>query len=388
MFYLVIIFVLCVTATLLDTSMSKSDLKHSTLDQRILNIATICMLIYYAGFRNIGGTDFATYGMIYDNSPGLLDFFKHYKEIDELYYVFGADRGYIFVNSFMKTIGFTYFGYNLCHSLFCIMTIYWCTRKYTDNFSIVIMVILYKMFFYDFCISLRQTITIAIFFYMLNEIENKRAVRYYLLCFLCYWIHAAASVLFVVYFIKDIKLSKNTILIWNAIFLPTLLLSALNIPVLKVFEGMLEWDIFTTDVVADKAARLIGEQAASAINWLHTAEYFLIMLLLILTFDDIQKEYPQSDTMIKLFLCLLPIFTLFRNYEILTRWKDYFTISYGFILSWLAGIKDGNYRRWVVVCVCLWVGFGYFRFINLFDGGVYKYYYPIRGLVELYVRPF
>jgi hypothetical protein len=171
------------------------------------------------------------------------------------------------------------------------------------------------------------------------------------------------------------------------IFIPTLFLSIFNVPVLRVFDTVLEWDIFGSERILDKATGLIKGSMEEGINWLHTAEYFLIMFLLIHFFDDIKKEFPKSDTMIKLFLCLLPIFTLFRNYEILTRWKDYFTISYGFILSYMAGIRCRKYRYAVMLIVALLVGFGYFRFIVLFDKGAFmEDYFPISGIGHLFSR--
>ncbi len=388
MFYLIIVYVLCVTAAILDTAMAKPGSIDSNKDQRRINIATICMLIYIAGFRNTGGSDIWVYGIIYENAPKLGEFFENYKILDDKYYLFGVDKGYVFVNSMMKTLGFTYFGYNFCHSLVCISLMYFCTRKYTNNFGIVILVVLYKLFFYDFFISLRQTITIAVFFFMIGDIEKKHPARYFLLCLCCYWIHAAAIVLFAVYFVRYLKLSKKMIIVLNVIFIPTILLSVLNTPVLKLFEIILSWDIFGTEVIAEKAAGLLETAPESSINWLHTAEYFGMMFLLLVNFDDIKKEYPQSDIIIKMFLCLLPIFTIFRNYEILTRWKDYFTISYGFIFSWLAGINNRRCRKMVLCFVCIWVGIGYFRYIHMFDGGTFKSYFPVRGLVELYNLPF
>ena len=93
----------------------------------------------------------------------------------------------------------------------------------------------------------------------------------------------------------------------NIIFLPTLILSAMKLPVLRVFEPILELEIFSTDEVFLKTEQLIMGESLTAINWLHTAEYFLLMALLIFFFYRIKEANPECDTMIKLFLCLLPI---------------------------------------------------------------------------------
>ena len=386
MYYLIVLFAICVIALIIDVGMTKKDTYISTKDQRILNILTGSVIIYFVGFRNMGGTDFSVYSLVYSYSPKFENFFEQYDFLEDQYYLFGMDKGYIFINSIIKSLGFTFFGFNLVHSVFCIGLMYFATRKYTNNYSVVIMIVLYKMFFYDFCVSLRQTITIAIFFAMLKDMEKKHFLRYFLLCFFCYWVHAASIVLFVLYFLRYLKLSKKTIIVLNVIFIPTLALSVFNVPILKIFDVILSWDIFGTENIADKAYNLIEGTAESGINWLHTIEYFLIMFLLITFYDDIASEFPNSDIMIKLFLCLLPIFTLFRNYEILTRWKDYFTISYGFILSYLAGIKNHKYRVEVLLISVLWCGFGFFRFMILFDNGAFMRYMPLRKYVRIFTK--
>jgi len=298
MTYLSVLFAICSFAVIIDMGMTKPGIPVSSKDQQKFNILVVAVLIYFAGFRNMGGTDFNVYYRIFSASPYFSEFFDKYDTLQDNYYLYGADQGYIFINSVVKSMGFTYFGYNFIHSLFCIGMMYFCTRKYTNNYSIVIMIVLYKMFFYDFCISLRQTITIALFFCMLTDIENKRPIRYFALCVLCYWIHAAAIILFVVYFIGYVKLSRKKIVLLNVVFIPTILLSIFNVPVLKMFNSILGWDIFATEQIADKASNLITGIGDNGINWIHTIEYFGIMLLLIIFHDEIVKEFPNSEIMI------------------------------------------------------------------------------------------
>ena len=197
-----------------------------------------------------------------------------------------------------------------------------------------------------------------------------------LLALVSFYFHTAAIVLFPLYFLNRVKVTRKLIIVLNIIFLPTLVLSAMDVPVLRAFEPILNLDIFSTDEVFLKAEGLIMGESLTAINWLHTVEYFVIMALLIFFVYRIKEANPECDTMIKLFLCLLPIFTLCRNYEILTRIKDYFTISYGFILSYIAAVEKGKYRFMTYVLTGLWCAFGFFRFIMLFDGGAMLKYKP------------
>jgi len=377
MLYLAVLFALCILALMIDSGMTKVGVIDSNKDQRILDTVLVGLLILCAGLRNTGGTDFQVYARIYAVVPTLGEFIENFDVIYDKYYVYGADKGYLIINSIFKTLGFTYYGYNFMHSLLTISAIYLFTRRFTNNFAMVVMVMMYKMFFYDFFVSLRQTITIAIFMGMLADIEKKHWVRYYIMCCVCYYIHAAASVLFLVYFVRYIKLSKGALLLLNAIFLPTLVLSALNVPVLSIFDYVLDWNVFSSDQIANKASNLLSGTSENGINWLHTIEYFGIMFVMTWFYDDIAEEFPNSEMMIKMFICLLPIFTLFRNYEILTRWKDYFTISYGFIFAYLSGIREKKYQSLIMVVLVLWCGFGYLRYITLFDKGLLKYYIPV-----------
>lgn len=352
------------------------EFNKATHDQRIICLVVIGVLAVIAGMRNIGGTDFSIYRSIYNNAPTLGGFIRDFADLDDRYRTFGVERAYLFANSFFKTLHFSYYGYIFIQALFIVFTTYFALRKYTREFMIVVMVFLYKFYFYNVFISLRQPITIVIFFIMLKFMENRKIVWYMLLGLLAFSFHTAAIVLFPLYFLNRLKLSRRLIIILNIVFLPTLVLSALDVPVLQVFEPILNLEIFATDEIFVKTENLIMGESLNAINWLHTAEYYIIMILLIFFYNSIREANPESDTMIKLFLCLLPIFTLCRNYEILTRIKDYFTISYGFIIAYIANMQKGKYRFITYTITALWCAFGFLRFVTLFDGGAMKRYRP------------
>lgn len=382
LFFWIAVFAACVICLVLDgLFVKKSDTGMDTShkankDQHIVCLVAIAALAIIAGLRNVGGTDFSIYRTIYGNVPKLGDFIRDYAVLDDKYRTFGVEHMYLFANSFFKTLHFSYYGYIFVQAVFIVFTTYFALRKYTGEFMLVVLVFLYKFYFYNVFISLRQPITIAIFFIMLHFMEKRKIVPYMLLSALAFSFHTAAIILFPLYFLNRLKLSRNLVLILNAIFIPTLIIAEMEVPVLRIFEPILNLEIFATDEIFMKAEHLILGESLTAINWLHTAEYFVIMALLLLFFYQIREAHPGADTMIKLFLCLLPIFTLFRNYEILTRIKDYFTISYGFIISYIAAIQKGKYRFITYTLTALWCGFGFLRFIVLFDGGAMTEYIP------------
>lgn len=370
------VFVICIFALLFEIKLSENNRTlESNKYQKIVNIITVCILILVAGMRNVGGTDYNVYRISYNNTPKLWDFFRYFSSIDDRYAVFGMERGYLFLNSFCKTVGLSYYGFIFIHSVAVIGIIYVVTREYTDNFTLVIFIVLYKMFFYDFFVSIRQTTTIAVFMIMMKDIEKQNWKRYYILWFLCYLTHNSSMMLAVVYFIGRLKLSKKLLIRLNIIFIPMIIISYLNLPVMRVLEPILNFNLFSTEKTQEKAANLIMDgNEQEGINWLHTIEYLGIMFFLVKFYDEIAEAFPKSDIMIKMFICLLPIFTLFRNYILLTRIKDYFTISYGFILSYLCMIQNGKFKQLVYLATIGWCGFGYFRYINAFDAGALKRY--------------
>lgn len=382
MFFWISLYAACVICLALDGLLVKKSAvetggaEKSNKDQRRVCLIVIAALAIIAGLRNVGGTDYNIYRAIYNDAPSLGDFIRYYDVLDEKFRTFSVERFYLFGNSLFKALHFSYYGYIFLQAMFIVFGGYFALRKYTGEFMLVVLVFLYKFYFYNVFISLRQPITIVIFFFMLKFMEERRIIWYMLLGLVAFSFHTAAIILFPLYFLNRLKLTRGLVIALNVIFLPTLILSAMDVPVLRIFEPILELDIFATDEIFLKTEHLILGESLTAINWLHTAEYFLLMLLLILFFDQITKAHTKADTMIKLFLCLLPIFTLFRNYEILTRLKDYFTISYGFIISYIATIQKGRFRFIAYSATVAWCGFGFLRFIILFDGGAMLRYVP------------
>ena len=360
MFFYIGVFTFC-TFTLIINNMLKNE-----KEKKIFEVITLVLLCIISGTRYyLGGTDYYVYKKIFDVVPILEKF--DFNTVHNIFGTFGVEKGYLFLCSVIKTIGFNFFGFTLIHSIIIYTGLYWGLKKYSKNFSLLIIVFLYKMFFYDTFISLRQSITIVIFFISLTYIENKKIIPYFICCAIASTIHNGALILFLVYFINKWELSKKRIIILNCIFIPTIIFSFLHIPILAPFQWFI--NIFDTETAMQKASNLINSTELSGISIIHTLEYFLIMFLIIKNYSKICDQDEHSKFIIKMFLLLLPIFTLFRGYEILTREKDYFLFTYAIILQYLCKMKNEKYKIIVqiaTVSICL---FGFCRFITLFDNG-------------------
>ena len=105
------------------------------------------------------------------------------------------------------------------------------------------------------------------------------------------------------------------------------------------------------------------------------------MFLVIKNYEKVMKHDNKYNIIIKLFLILLPIFTLFRGVEIITRVKDYFIITYGILLGYIFEVKCKKYILKFIIII-YYCGLTFLRFILLFDNGALMPYesYIFKGL--------
>ncbi|MBD5418815.1 MAG: EpsG family protein [Bacteroides sp.] len=314
------------------------------------------------GTRLVGGSDFEIYEGHYDQLaifPDVLD-----PDNRNLNY----ETGYTYIASFFKTMGVSFYGFCLIEDVFFYIGVYVGLRRYTKHFGIVILVLLYKLFFYDTMISMRQAITISCFFMMIPLITEKKWIWYYIACSLVATIHNGAYLLYIVYPLIYVKLDKYLIIILNVIFIPTILIGMSGIDVLGPLGEILK-DNAANENMERKAEKYFGANSAEQeLGIFHTLEYFLLMALLLINLHKINLKNKYVHTSVWMFLCLLPLFTLFRGAEILTREKDYFTIFYAVILGYLVNTNIRT-RHLYYAAITLICAFGYYRFAILFDYG-------------------
>lgn len=376
--FYIILFLICVLALLMTNLLNKRDSIYFEVPL-LFTISIISGTRYY-----LGGTDYYIYKAVYDNLPSIPELVSNFDYLHSYYKTFGFETGYLVFNSFFKTIGLNFHGFTLAHSLIFFTLLYIGLKKYTLNFNLLIIVFLYKMFFYNTFISMRQSITIVIFFVAIQYIIKKQPWKYFTLCLIALALHNAALIMFPLYFLNKINITKRKILLLNLIFIPTIIISHLNLPVMKIFDFMIGF--YENPVASDKARDLLVETPGASISLFHTLEYFLVMMIIIIFYEKIIVVHKDAKMMILLFLCLLPIFTMFSGYEIMTRIKDYFTITYAIILGYFCVIENQKYKVITQIFVVFLCAFGFFRFIYLFDNGaMYPYKsYIFEGISILY----
>lgn len=334
--------------------------------KKILEITILFVLIIFSGTRyGIGGSDYIVYKIAYNSVPEISILFKYILEIPSNFNPFGFESGYTVFASLVKSVGLNFYGFTLIHSLLFYTLFYIGLKKYALHFNFLIIIFMYKIFFYNTFISMRQSITIAIFFVAIKFIIEKKIFKYMLSIFIASLFHKASILLFLIYFVNKIKVTMKLVVFINLLFIPTILLSFTNIKFFSFIENLVP------DDNSGKISTYFLNDQVSSVSIFHSFEYFLVMILLIIFLynkknDNLSKE---NEVIIMLFLVLIPIFTIFRNYEILTRFKDYFTMSYGFIILYFIKDQKLNIKFFIISLSIIICFLGYMRFLVLFDDG-------------------
>lgn len=335
--------------------------------RRILILLCLLMLTIVSGTRLVGGLDFMTYEGHYANLPTFPDVLNPRLRNNNY------EIGYTLIASFFKTLGISFYGFCLLHAAFFNFCVWKGLKRYTSHFGIVILIFLYKLFFYNTMISMRQSITVACFLLMVPLIQDKKYLKYYICAILVSTIHNGAYLLFVIYPLVYIALTRRRIKLLNIIFIPTLFIGFADIDVIGPLGQFLQ-DNAMNEAMEYRTSHYFDNENVSSIGIFHTLEYFLLMFVVYYNIRKLNLKNPKVHIVMWMFLCLLPLFTLLRGSEILTREKDYFLMYYAVIIGYLIDIMPRT--RTLVFCfVTLLCAFGYYRFVYLFDGGAFLMYH-------------
>ena len=131
--------------------------------KKILTFLILVFLSLVSGTRLIGGSDYQFYLNSYKVVPTISKVISGV-QINGTHYTASFDLGYLYLTSFLKSFGISFEIFTLIHSFFFNFAMYYGIKKYSNRFSAVLLVYICKLFFYNTFISMRQSITIAIFF--------------------------------------------------------------------------------------------------------------------------------------------------------------------------------------------------------------------------------
>lgn len=353
MFFYLVVFGVIFLLTCVEETIREGQRKYVAMLMLIL-LGTV------TGLRSLGGSDMDVYSMAYETMPPVFEFLSY-----PTYYqsqCFDFEMGYLIIISLCRTLGLTFNGYLVFESILFYTLLYLGLKEYTRHWGIVMLVFLYKMFFYDTFVSMRQPITIVIFFCLLKYIHAHKAFRYFFWTLVAVFIHKGAVLLFPLYFVNRFSVSKKWFAIWLLVFFPTAILAQKGLGA--------HIDYLMMKINPDKG---IGYATMEeTLSFFYTLEYYLIAILVLLNFKKI-NQLPYGQFMIKLFLVMLPFVTIFSGVLILRRELDYFFPFYGILIGYGCDVLP-KLKPLIILLTSMVCLYGYTRYLRNFDqGGLIPY---------------
>lgn len=337
--------------------------------QALLHIVVAALLIFISGTRYyMGGSDVFVYERGFNQVPEPWIVLKYiFTGINEGVNI-NYEPGFLLICSIIKYLGFSYFGFTLIYAGLFYFILYKSLRHLIPDWSVFIALFMYKIMFYNTFISIRQGLTVAFFCYMIRFIQARKWKIYFPLCFIAFYFHRAALFLIPIYFIPYIPTSKKAILLIALSFLPTWFISgAVNL------GGLIE---SITSVIGFEQRNRGWSEITETINIIHTLECYLIIACIYLCHDRIfsHPDNKNARLFVQLVLVTIPIFTLFREWIVMTRLKDYLVIFYGAVFAFITAYNPNRDRTelarpFITVAVLVASCIGMVRYVLSFDRG-------------------
>lgn len=349
MFFYILLFIVIFLFTIVEESV------HSKAKKRIAFIM-FSILACVSGFRYLGGTDLELYETIYNRIPVI--FSKDFKDVFYNVDYFFWEPGYLLYISFFKTtINLSFFGYIFINAIIFYLFLYKGHSRYTVHWGLLLMFFMYKLMFYETFVAMRQSLSIACFWLIMHYVEERKPIHYVLLCFaLVFSTHNSGVIMFLVYILNYVKLTKERFLMIGLVMIPFIFFSSVLNNMIGGFMALLS---------ADKAGYASGGETQ---NIFYTLEYYLVWVLVYFNYDAIVKKNSHALFVIKLFLVILPCVTIMRDIVILRRVMDYFYLSVPILLGYICDAKP-KLKPLIILGLSIVCFYGYTRYLMNFDDG-------------------
>lgn len=358
----------------------------SKKNNKIVFSIVVMLLVFMSGTRYyMGGSDVYVYENFYNNVPDIgyilkYIFFNGSGTLINTNY----EIGFSVLCSIIKGFGFSYFGFIFIYSILFYTLMFKGLEEFVPNWAPFIALFMYKLMFYNTFISIRQGLTIALFCFSLPYLRDKKWHIYFPLSFIAFYIHRGALIMFPLYFINYVPISKKIIKYYAFLFLPTWFIRG---------SIDLSWLLIRlTTFIGNDHALSHWLDSTETISIIHTIECYVVVILILLYYNKIisYKKGKEAKLVLKLFLIAIPMFTLLSDWILFTREKDYFILMYGIIFSYIIESKTkstvyksgqaftlstsfkGTQSGKIIAVAILFVCFiGMIRYVLLFDGGAF-----------------
>ena len=313
MFYLICFIILFILA-LLNVQM------HDKLSSQILSGLAAIMLICIAGLRYETGGDWDTYTILFDVFPD----FNYLLGRPAVFKDIPVEEGFVMLSAFVKYMGGTVQHLFFVVTFINITLITHVAKKYT-RYPVVALLCYYGILYFNLeMIYIRQATSVALCFFALQYIPDKRFWRYMLVVLLACTFHRVAALMIPLYFVLNTKLPSWLYL--GIVGFGAILMLA-GIPWIEtIFLTIAGW---LGENYANKA-EVYTENAMFAVNRGLSLGFILnlAIFVVIIFFKDKIDELPYGTIMLNMFFgSLVLYYYCFELVEVSNRVRLFFLIG-------------------------------------------------------------
>ena len=372
MFYL-ICFVILLVLAILNVQM------HDRLSNQLLSGLAALLLIGIAGLRYETGGDWDTYTTLFGRFPNPSRLLGHPRELMAQQ----VEEGFVLLNAVIKQLGGT-----VQHLFFVVtavnLTLITCALQRYTKYPVVALLCYYGILYFQLeMIYIRQATAVALCFFALQYIRDRKIWRYMLLIVLACTFHRVAALMIPLYFLLDRKLPVWVYAVAVGI---GAVLMLIGIPwIQKIFLAV---------------AGLLGD------NYAQKAEYYtdnalfavgrglsigfvlnLAILGVVLYFKDKLDAMPYGTIMLNMFaLSLLLYYYCFELVEVSNRVRMFFLIGIIALLPMVLEVLPLFLERLAGLVVVALYCFSFARgiFLERPESAAYN---PYQNYIEYKIHP-
>lgn len=302
------------------------DIRGKKKGSKLLYGILLVIFISISGFSYRLGIDMPSYIDAYEYySSNIFDLFN-------LRYLLSFKSnmpGWVFLNTFFKSLGLSFFTLNFFHSIIVNYAFFsviskWAKHLYTGIFLYYI--ISYCNFNFEI---LKESLAVAIFFMSIPLLLAKKVIKYYIVVFFAIMFHSSATILLFFPLFLRIRISKKNITTIVIIIILMLFFSSFSISYIKNF-------LLSISFMSDKINEYLGSESYShsLIGPFKIFNYiFSIFLPLYLIYHRIDLQGIKKNTYYHLVIFSILIYTFTQFVFFLYRFNNYFSVFFLCFLS-------------------------------------------------------
>lgn len=333
---------------------------RSKRDKQLFNIGLLLILLV-SGLRYMHG-DYGTYEMG----------FNEMKDV-------GSDWGYYQIQLLGKKIGLSF-------QVFIFLISFLAVYSYKKAFSIstfpnfCLIIILGKIFTLYAMSGIRQFIAMAIAWWAIKILLEKQKILLFIaMTAIAYSLHASALIILPIVLFYKRKFSYITALI--------IIIIAFIISYSSITFFASTADI--SDLVNERLSGYLNPSSdAETMNVLNYFENFLFLFLALIARKEAVKKVPYYDFFLYLFIIYCAFLIAGANIGIIKRLRDYYIISYAFILPGIFYLfKEKMAQNITRLLFIAYFIFLFFRSLSIYDSAFNEDYYgrmvPYHSILEM-----